>query len=349
RNRLIRQYGQWKQTLEQIISERNDDVVVDVKRLYESLSEGKQKNEELKKKWETLEDYINHLKNWTSLVKNADLLFDSLNHLPDLQERLTREFVPEIQAHLTKRRTDKRESLLDYEPFQQKLEDIENELEKRRRHGNEQFGQEKEVYEELLRQANVGDWRLRSRYTYGEDEDSYKDLYDEVKSKLNTRLKEIAEDLENARTDWLKARYIHLVNEGEQAELLQQSEKQLKEVERSLDQLQKALTLSIIKQRGEELSDFVEQANDLSETAREVRQSLGSILFADPKLEKEEASILEVLDQILNQRDEIDLTDLFVALRRLNVERDLDLSTLLQILEGLYRKNRLVIRIRQRR
>src|SRR5690606_2107724 len=136
-------------------------------------------------------------------------------NMPDLSERFANDFVGEIVAHFVKRREQKRDSLADWEPFDDRLAEFKQELETRRRQGNEIFVGKKEKYELLLRNSDVGDWRLRSRYTYGEDLESYDDLYQEIRTKLETRLREIGDDLRNTNTDWLKARYIHSSSESE--------------------------------------------------------------------------------------------------------------------------------------
>ena len=73
-----------------------------------------------------------------------------------------------------------------------------------------------------------------------------------------------------------------------------------------------------------------------------IRQQLGPILFADHKLTAEEAQVLDAF----GSRHDVDLTDLFVGLRQAGQE--IELGDLLATLEGLYRKNRVIVRVRQR-
>jgi len=135
------------------------------------------------------------------------LLFNNLARLPDLRDQLTGELIPEVQAHLAKRKLD---ALGDWEPFQNKLSSVAEELENRRRHGNEAYGQVKEQYEQFLRDIDVRDYRPVSRYTYGEDEGSYDDLRAEVHRKINGRLDEIAADLAREQSDLLQAKFVNL-------------------------------------------------------------------------------------------------------------------------------------------
>jgi len=338
RRRLADGYAGLKKTLVQAISQAGGGPVSEALFLYQTQCESEGQRNELDKKRETLETQIGHLERWIKLLKNTDQLFNALAGLPDLRKQLIHQVVPEIQAHLTKH---KLAGLTDWEPFQAKVDATEGELERRRRHGNERFGEVKETYEQFLREVGVGDYRPRTRYTYGEDEDSYRDLYEEVREKTEDRLKEIAGDLERDQTDLLKVKYIHIVRDDNQ-KLVQHVEKQLADAEAALGQLRRVLTVSLIQKAGDELIAFGHQVNDVAQSIANVRQQLGPLLFADHQLTSEEAGTLDTF----GSRDDVDLTDLFVGLRRAGQE--IELKDLLTTLEGLYRKNRVIIRIRQR-
>jgi hypothetical protein len=102
------------------------------------------------------------------------------------------------------------------------------------------------------------------------------------------------------------------------------------------------LTLSLIHKSGDELGSFGRRVNEAGQAVTDIRQRLGPILFADHKLTAEEAQVLEAF----KSPQDTDLTDLFVGLRQSGQE--IELNDLLGILEGLYRKNRVIIRVRQR-
>jgi hypothetical protein len=124
--------------------------------------------------------------------------------------------------------------------------------------------------------------------------------------------------------------------------VIQRLETRLSEAEDTLRQLNQTLTVSLIQEAGDELSSFGVLVNGLSETVMHARQELGPIIFTDYELNAEERQILEAL----GSRNAIDLTDLFVALR--HAGQEIELRDLLTILEGMYRKNRVTVRIRQR-
>lgn len=335
---LLSQYNALKAGLTADLNNAGGGPVTEMQQLYHAQHSGEQKRGRLAQQRQELESHVDHLKEWVGLLKDTDRLFNTLSRLPDLRDQLAHQVVPEIQAHLTKRRLD---GLGDWELFRSKVDSVEEELEKRRRHGNETFNAVKEEYEKVLREMLVGDYRPRTRYTYGEDSGSYGDLYEEVKSKMEKRLEQISADLSREQTDLLKAQFITVVSD-EDLKLIRQLQEQLLENEAALQRLRRSLTTSLIKTGKDELDEFAEQLNKVSQVLGIVRQQLGPVLHADHELASNEIAIW----QALGSRNESDLTDLFVELRQ--EDKDMSLSELLEVLESLYRKNRLSIRIRPR-
>ena len=94
----------------------------------------------------------------------------------------------------------------------------------------------------------------------------------------------------------------------------------------------------------EELAALTARLNTVPNTLKQVRQQLRPMLHADHELTDDEVTIW----QAMGTRTEIDLTDLFVELRQKHEAKELDLAELLRVLESLYRKNRLSIRVRPR-
>ena len=338
RRRIAGGYADLKKALTLAIGQAGSGPISEALTLHQLQRKSEKQRGELDRKRQMLDVQVSHLERWIKLLKDSDRLFNALARLPDLRDQLIRQVVPEIQAHLTKRKIA---GLTDWEPFQTKINAIEEELEKRRRHGNERFGEVKETYEKFLRETSVGDYRPRTRYTYGEDEGSYRDLYEELCAKMDARLNEVATGLGREQTDLLKAKYIHVIGDDNR-KLVQQVEKQLADADKTLGQLRRALTVSLIQKAGDELAAFGRRVNEIVQVAAIVRQQLGPILFGDHQLIPEEAQVLEAFS---SQKD-IDLTDLFVELRRAGQE--IELRDLLTTLEGLYRKNRVIIRVRPR-
>lgn len=339
RRTLAREYDELRTNLSKALSNsEGGGPIEEILALYAAQQTGQVQVAALAKQHEELFDLIDNLERWIKILKDADMLFNALDRLPDLRERLTQQVIPEIQAFFTK---NKEKGLDRWETYAAKVKGIEDELDSQRRHGNERFGEVKESYETFLRNLAVRDYRPRGRYTYGEDQESYQELYEDVRDKMEGRLEEITRDLQREQTDLLKAKYIHNVGPDSQV-TVRDLEKQLRDAEASLRKLRKALTITMIRSAGDELSAFTDQTNQVVQTIEDARRQLGPLIFQDHPLNEQELATLDILEG----RSDLDLTDLFVELRQAG--KDTQLNDLLTILEGLYRKNRVVIRIRRR-
>ncbi len=338
RRQLVTEYGTLKQELVGTAELATDGPITEALALYGTLEKGQKRLEALGSQLATLRNQTGQLERWIKLLKDTDQLFNAVAHLSDLREQLIHQVVPEIQAHLTKRRL---EGLADWEPFSEKVRAIETELEAKRRYGNEAFGQAKANYEDFLRGIEVADYRPRTRYTYGEDEASYRDLYEEVRTKIEGRLGEVATDLKREQTDLLKVKYIQIVTEEGQ-KLIQEIERQLSVADSELTQLRRALTVGLVKKAGDELNAYGKRIRDASLVTASAHKQLGPLLHSDHELTPQETKVLGAMDT----KSDLDLTDLFVQMR--STDPQTSLSDLVSILEKLFRKNRIMVRLRTR-
>jgi hypothetical protein len=338
RQKLAVEYEILKETLKQSIEQVGGGPISETLSLHRSLQEGISQREDLAERRQHLIKQTHHLEQWITLLKDTDRLFNALERTPDLQRDLTREVIPQIQAHLTKQRLD---GLDAWETFQVKVHTVEEELEKRRRHGNERFGEVKKEYETFLRAIKVKNYRPTTRYTYGEDEDSYRDLYREVRSKVNERLDEIEGDLEQNEVDLLKAEYIQNIASKHES-VVKRVKKQLSEAREQLGALRRALTISLIEREGDELNTYSDQVRKLAQVVVSSRKDLGPILYTPRELSEAEQDVLNVF----GRRSNVDPTDLFVSLHQDGHE--LDWQELIDLIDGLYRKNRILIRMSRR-
>lgn len=339
RRGLIKEHEALKAQLEAtLLGAATNDPIEGVLNLYSILTDVQQRASELRKNSEELRELVGNLEKWIKLLRDCDRLFNDLGHLPELRSQLTQEVVPEIQATFTKQ---KELGLGKWEIYAAKLRELEEELQSHQRHGNQIFGDTKEGYETILRGLDVADFRLRTRYTYGEDQESYQDLYEEIKAKIEGRLHELDVDLEREQNDLLKAKYIHNVDPSSQT-AVSRIEKELRASRGKLERLQRTLNLTMIRNGEEEFGAFAEQVADIRQTISVANSSLGPLIFQDHPLTEAELGISD----ILNSKSDLDLTDLFVKARQSG--NDIALDGLLTILEGLYRKNRVMIRIRRR-
>lgn len=336
--KLAIQYETLKNNLKQTLEQANGGTVSETLVLYQSLREGTTQQESLQEKRQGLLEQTSYLKKWIILLQDTDRLFNALEHIPDLQRELTREVIPQIQAHLTKKRL---EGLAAWETFQVKVQTVEEELEKRRRYGNERFGEVKEEYESFLHTIDVKNYRPTTRYTYGEDEGSYQDLYREVKTKVSERLEEIENDLEQNEVDLLKAEYVQELD-PEHRPVIKRVNKQIEEARKNLKLLRHALTISLIERSDDELNTYSEQMQTVAQVVSTSRDKLGPVLYTPRELSDVEQDILDAF----GRKSNVDPTDLFVSLRQ--KDRNIDWQDLIKLIDHLYRKNRILIRMSQR-
>jgi hypothetical protein len=338
RRKLAVRYEALRDALKQATAQASGGPVSETLSLYQSLQERSSQGEALAEERQHLTEQTDHLEQWITLLHDTDRLFNALERTPGLQRELTREVIPQIQAHLTKERLG---GLDAWETFRVKVRAVEEELEKRRRHGNERFGEVKEEYETFLRAIDVSDYRPRTRYTYGEDEGSYQDLYREVKTKVDGRLKEIEDNLERNEEDLLKAEYIHELG-PEHPTVVERVKEQIREAREQLRSLRRALTTRFIQSAGDELTAYGERVRAVAQVVVASREELGPILYTPRELSDVEHSVLNAF----GQRSTVDPTDLFVSLRQEG--RDMGWQDLIELIDHLYRKNRILIRISRR-
>jgi hypothetical protein len=339
RKRLLRQYDEVKQSLLSVEDGQGGDLTRDVLALHARVLAGQTKFDGLEADRAQLENQVALLAKWGMVLRDADTLFNDLGRLHDLRDQLTGQVVPQIRADFAKRKLD---ALEDWEQFAGKIGAIEQELEKRRRYGNQLFGETKEEYESLLRLIEVEEYRPRTRYTYGDDEGSYGDLHEEVKRKIEHRLRELREDLNRIKVDLLKARYIQAPSSEEGAQIVTKVEEQLLHTDDKLERLEHTLAAPLIRNAGDDLADYCEEVNAVAASAQDMHEVIGPVLFSHPGLDDDEERTL----QAFQGRDDVDVADLFVQFRQTGQEIQLD--DLMSVLERLYRKNRVMIRVRRR-
>lgn len=338
---LQKRYGQVRKTAEKAIGEGSSGPITEAQSLQQIEQTAFKERKSLTQSADDLAQKTKWLQKWEEMLRSAEALFNSLARLPDLRDRLTGQFVPEVRSHFAKHKVD---GLAQWEIFSDKLNEIEVDLDNRRRHGSQLFGDVKTRYETVLREAGVGDYRLRSRYTYGEDEGSYSDLYEAVVEKLTARIRELQQILRAAQSDMSQARHIQLdVLTTVQKEEIQQLELQLTSAQDQIQELHNALTNNLVEKEGDDLAKWQEQLNTIDDSINEIRRQINRILHTEQQLTDAESDLMEHI----NSSSQQDLAQLFESW--LQVRSDTNLTQLLSLLENLYRKRRITIQVRIRR
>lgn len=109
-----------------------------------------------------------------------------------------------------------------------------------------------------------------------------------------------------------------------------------------MTQLRRALTVGLVKRAGDELNVYGKRVKDTALVTASVRKQLGPLLHSDHELTLQEIKVLGAMDT----KSDLDLTDLFVQMR--SADPQMSLSDLVSTLEKLFRKNRIMVRLRTR-
>lgn len=330
RDSILKDIEKLEEKLKDSINKTFTDFMDGLLILYDEFESSKEELKSTKEKIEKYKSGVDFLNKWKMLLQRADGLFNNLRYTPDLKEEFNN-VIYEIQEHLTKHKID---GLKDYEVFERKIDEIEKELRERQRISHDQFTKVKEDYQKLLRTIDITDY-LKSRFTYGEDEESYKDLFSEVKERIESKLNNLKELIEEINIDLLKCRYIYGLDVSNFSE-------RLSSIMDRIDTLYKGLSLDTIKNI-ETFKDYLNSVKELVDDINSLKADIrGLIHTTDEMLSDDELMILKFFEN----KDELDITDVFAQLKL--KDGTFDLQRMMNALLSLYRKNRVVIRVRKR-
>jgi hypothetical protein len=344
RMELMNTYNNVKRTLEtqrttltSSLEAKGGDPVAVVLELQKQHREAVSQLGHLKQQVQQLRTYCDGLDHWRNVLKQADALFAAPGLPNDLRHALTDDVVPTISEHLVKRRF---EGLKDWETFRQKVEAINQKFSARQTAGNKQFGEVKDAYLQLLRELRVSQSALRARYEYGADDDSYRDLFEEVVGKIQVRLDELGGEIERVNSDLIRVQYLQNLTTEQRTELstLKSTHKAATQL---LAQMKTALTVTMVQDRETALPNYSQQVITLDEQLSELRTGVGKLLTVDTSRTPEEEQFMALLEG----RQDYDLTQLFLSLRR---QQEIDLEQALEILRGLFKKGQIEIKVRRR-
>ncbi|MBK9232162.1 MAG: hypothetical protein IPO15_15255 [Anaerolineae bacterium] len=100
---------------------------------------------------------------------------------------------------------------------------------------------------------------------------------EEIRAKTDGRLNEVLGELRRDQTDLVRAKYIHIVG-GENQKIVQQAEKELNNAEEALTRLRRSLSIAMLREAGDSLAAFGQQANEVVAVAG-VEEATGPSAF----------------------------------------------------------------------
>lgn len=325
-----------KVKINKAITDNSDDRTDSVMNLCNCLKDESLKVKEFVEIKTEINDQISDLNKWKMLLENIDNLYKELKyeHTDDVRNELDR-LISLICEEFIKNNLD---ALKNRNIFIDKFNDVSNMYKNRFDDKNRQFSYRKDIYQKLLKDnTGVKDPQLVSRYTFGEDQESYSSLFLEIMLKVEERLKELKIGLDDIRIDILKAEHIQEQNK----DIVEQASRVVKKYEDELDVLQKQVSLENIEneERFKKIIDDIKLLfENINNTQVELRRAIHSTEFP---LSQEESEVLQLFDI----REEKDVIDIFVKARKSG--KNISLRKFIETIEGLYSKNRVVIRVKR--
>lgn len=275
---------------------------------------------------------------WLGLLRDSDHLYKSLSAMPDLRSRLTDEVVSEIMRNFALRKMAALAE--DAEIFRRQFDEIARQRDLRIAAGNEAFGEKKQRYRQWLVAMGVERPDFPARYSPVEHEQSYQDMFQQVRTLALAHLDQIAERLKSLDLDLRKARRIHFqkFTPEEQVALAEMEERRAGLQIALHSERQWLLNVDLAQEEG--LNDHAEAIAALKGELDELDDAIRALILRPvPPQTSEEQKVLSLIG---NQR-EVDLTELV-----LSAGEELNLTQLITGLVGLYQGNQISIKVQRR-
>lgn len=277
---------------------------------------------------------------WFKLLRESDSLYTSLSAMSDLRTRLTDEVVREIMRNFTRRFAQQELDELagDAELFRLQFDEIIRERDTRVAAGHEEFGEKKQGYRQWLATMGVERPDFPARYSPIEDQESYQDMVQQVRSLAISHLDRLTERLKDIDLNLRRARRIHFDKfTNEERTALADLEKRRADLQTDLDEAHKWVLAADLAQ-AEDLGERANAIADIGAALEEVHEATWRLLRPVPPQTSEEQKVMS----LLGDRREADLTELV-----LSAGDEFDLTELITGLVGLYQGSQVSIKIRR--
>jgi hypothetical protein len=307
-------------------------------KLSELLSKVKETMEKLSQRAEELHALTDGLKAWKALASEADELRLRIpERYGDLRQRWN-EWVEGVMEHFAEK---KRDALRDHERFEYDLREIQSELAKRAQGERDEFGKLAKSYEQQL--MGITDAHLFTRYDPEDPEGSYERLADEVLQKLSEVVGKLGEFL---RQDEARIAFLRVIRGLKTSDL----EKMWSELEAKLNGLAQGVNLEVIKafRNGDKrLTEICEALRQWISRRSELRKKIND---ADKPLtlDADEEAFLKLVREVA-QRERSGAISLAHLWEASVSNGTIPPEKLLELVERLYRKGWIDIRLNERK
>jgi hypothetical protein len=297
----------------------------------------KQDVEDYCKELESAKLYLNNYIKWDEVLNEATRTHQEANQLKETYENSM--FIDELKGCFTNISSDlnsrKLEALADHEFHLKNVKDVKTKISDWLRTQRTSFMEQKEKYESDLSELEIGKDKLRVNFDPFNPEGSFNDLFDEVKEKTSEHLSETTSKVKMLKTQLLSDSLIHKIDVKKPLE-------DIETITGEFSTIQDTLSIKNIK-NDEEWSLIVGRIKKSNEYFNEIDAGSEPTKKLPPS--DDEKIILDIVS------DDSMGTDLSGIISKL-VDKEgenLDLKTLMEHLQNLFRKNHIIIKILPRR
>lgn len=311
--------------------------VKDFINFYKSYIELKNKIEDCFEEIEISKNYFSKFENWSELLRKVGNVFSDAQVCNEMYKNPV--FLKELEKIFTCINVNfedkKLESLVDYEIFSIEIEKVGKNLEDWKRIQRQTFNSEKERYQEKLQVIQISERMLRTTFDPYDPSGSFERLHKEVYEKCKEKLGDITENLK-----YFESEILYSIN------ILDQDLSELKEdvdkIKKQFRSIKKQFLIEIIKNI-EEFDSFCNQIKQLNENVTNIEKNLRGVITVKRATIEEE----EIL-QIIKDPNGEDLKNVIIKFAEKNPER-FNLSSILKVIENLFKKNQIRMKIFKRR
>lgn len=282
-------------------------------------------------------NYFSKFENWGELLrKTSDVFYNAQVCNEIYKNPMFSEELEKIFKNIHTNFEDKKlESLVDYEIFSIEIEKVGKNLENWQRTQRQTFLSEKEKYQEKLQVILISERMLKTNFDIFNPSGSFERLHEEVYEKSKEKLNDITKDLINFENEILYS--INILDQD-----LSELKEEVDEIKNQFRSIKKQFSIKIIKNI-EEFDSFCDQIKQLNENVIKIEKNLRGVITRKQATKEEE----EIL-QIIKDPNGEDLKNVIIKFAEKNPER-FNLSSILRLIESLFKKNQIIMKIFKRR
>lgn len=296
---------------------------VNIKKFYETY---KGELNAAKSYFEKFEEWLQLLRNTNKIFSDAQRCKEQYNILLFLEK--LNEIFKNMKENFDKR---KLEGLADIEIFSGEINKIGEDINKWESEQRGSFLNKKENFQKKLQQINISEYNLRTNFDTYDPSGSFDKLHDEVFEKVVKVINELENKINYSEEEILYS--INILDEK-----LDDYKIKISKLKKDFKQLKKDFNREILKNANQHES-FCQKFKELATSYNIVRADLRGIINPKP-INKEEEDIIN----LLKDSNTLDLKEVIMKISE-KKKKIFDLSSILELLGNLFKKNQIIVKI----